>query len=292
MSVGFHIYKNKRTMAVAMEEGLAAVKALNMNPCAQIFVSGPQSYEETLSAADKAALKPICGQFDIVIHGAYVDNPWSGNDRSCQNIIREMTIAHEIGAKGVVVHLSRAAAVDANLTKVFDTLRPALLPLNAELIIEINAAKPSAESYETPQKVARLFHRLRTAAGPDMRLCFCVDTAHLYSCGLSMATRETATEWLAAVDAAAKEHDFTMMIHLNDSQGNLGSGLDRHEHLCMGAIWSAYHPATGALPIAESGLAAFLDYAQRENIPCVIESQFSAGDLKIVADLGFFTAQI
>ena len=58
-----------------------------------------------------------------------------------------------------------------------------------------------------------------------------------------------------------------VLIHLNDSFSGLGSGADRHAPLCQGEIWGAY--AEGDLRL--SGLAAFVDYAVRWDVPVICE---------------------
>ena len=67
------------------------------------------------------------------------------------------------------------------------------------------------------------------------RLGFCLDTAHGWAAGIDVGDP-------AAIDAFLIEFDARIglerlvMLHLNDSKTELGSRLDRHEHLGAGQI--------------------------------------------------------
>jgi hypothetical protein len=80
------------------------------------------------------------------------------------------------------------------------------------------------------------------------------------------------------------------MMHLNDSASSLGSGVDRHETLCHGKLWSAYHPETGHLPIENSGLVAILNWAEAHDIMTILErdEEGTVQDLTLIQTLGYF----
>jgi deoxyribonuclease-4 len=63
----------------------------------------------------------------------------------------------------------------------------------------------------------------------------CLDTCHAFAAGYDIRTEN-------GIDATIRNIDETIslercrLVHLNDSKGDLGSGLDRHEHIGMGFI--------------------------------------------------------
>jgi len=63
----------------------------------------------------------------------------------------------------------------------------------------------------------------------------CFDTCHAFGAGYELRTPDGIEETLARLDETIG-FSSVRLIHLNDSRGNLGSGLDRHEHIGMGAI--------------------------------------------------------
>src|SRR5581483_6080298 len=93
-----------------------------------IFVTGPQSRRETLTESDCRYIKSVTSGASgttptpVLIHGAYIDNPWSRSPGSTINIKREMEIATYIGAEGVVVHLGAGAYKDETLRAVLEDI--------------------------------------------------------------------------------------------------------------------------------------------------------------------------
>jgi deoxyribonuclease-4 len=76
---------------------------------------------------------------------------------------------------------------------------------------------------------------LLNAVTDDSWLGVCFDTCHAFAAGHELRTRD-------GYDATWREFeelvglDRLMVIHLNDAKGDLGSGLDRHEHIGQGRM--------------------------------------------------------
>jgi deoxyribonuclease-4 len=67
------------------------------------------------------------------------------------------------------------------------------------------------------------------------RVGVCFDTCHAFAAGYELRNDDGLRRTLSELDAhlgLGRLH----VIHLNDSKGDLGSGLDRHEHIGMGFI--------------------------------------------------------
>ena len=69
----------------------------------------------------------------------------------------------------------------------------------------------------------------------DKRIGVCFDTCHAFAAGYDLRTEESITATLAQFDEQVGLSRLRV-IHLNDTKGDLGSGLDRHEHIGMGFI--------------------------------------------------------
>jgi deoxyribonuclease-4 len=69
---------------------------------------------------------------------------------------------------------------------------------------------------------------------PD-RVGVCFDTCHAFAAGYELRTEEGLRETLAQFDDQVGLGHLRV-IHLNDTKGDRGSGLDRHEHIGMGFI--------------------------------------------------------
>ena len=298
-AIGFHINKThggkSRSFDVAVRD-IAAVTDLDMRPCAQIFVTGPKSNKLTVSRADKAALAAVAKSCRLVIHGAYIDNPWSTcSQYSIDNICAEMRVAAEIGATGVVVHLSNAT--NTGLEAVLSALKAGMAgPVTPHprpiLWLETHATKRSAASFETPAKLGALFARVHKwiadqADEPNFAVGLTIDSAHLHACGTDLRAYGPTMTWLEQTAAAVAPAQ--IMVHLNDSATALGSGVDKHAPLTQGTIWGEYG-AAGGLPVEQSGLMAILDWADDVGATVILEREVGiSDDLALIARLGHFS---
>ncbi len=307
MALGFHVSKTITINGKKQTRGM--VEALNNDlkllidygfarPCAQIFVTGPQSFTETLTSADKVGIKRLVENTGLllVVHGSYADNPWSCNEGSINNIKREMRIAAAIGATGVIIHMGKGLSNDNNIIHVLSKLSdlPANVLNNVILWLEIHVAKPSIYTYETPVKLAALMNKVTqinenmTKKGPSLRIGLCIDTAHLFSCGSALMSYDDANEWLTEVNNSIT--DMPIMLHLNDSDSVLGSGIDKHAGLTRGNLWGNYNNTNGSIPIEKSGLICVLNWAEKHNITTILERDYQSlrTDLALIKTTGHF----
>ncbi len=67
------------------------------------------------------------------------------------------------------------------------------------------------------------------------RVGVCFDTCHAFAAGYDLRTREALEETLKKFDEIIG-FEKLKIVHLNDSKGDLGSRIDRHEHIGMGRI--------------------------------------------------------
>ncbi|HEX3001550.1 MAG TPA: deoxyribonuclease IV [Methanoregula sp.] len=67
------------------------------------------------------------------------------------------------------------------------------------------------------------------------RVGICFDTCHAFAAGYELRTEEGIAATLGQLDEAFGL-DNLRLIHLNDTKGDRGSGLDRHEHIGLGFI--------------------------------------------------------
>ena len=85
---------------------------------------------------------------------------------------------------------------------------------------------------------------------PRERVAFCLDAAHAWGAGIDVGEPLALDAFLAEFDDRIGL-DRLVMVHLNDSRAELGSRVDRHEHLGAGRIGTRglahliRHPALG-----------------------------------------------
>lgn len=255
---------------IAAARAQAAGAGIDMR-AVQIFVAGPKNRTLTLKEDEGIALRKYLATTGIwaVAHGTYMDNPWRGDAHAAMFIRQEAAAAGAAGIEGLVVHLGAPGPDDVA------EYAPRLLSeegpgRDVRIYLETPHLLPKNSHYETPEKLRELFQRLRERFGGaaiDAGFGLCVDTAHLWSCGVDLRTYRDAQEWFEGLDEIADVMPPRgVMLHLNDSLNERGSGLDHHGPLLGGNIWGEYRDDP-----RRSGLAAVVDYALEHQTPVILE---------------------
>jgi deoxyribonuclease-4 len=86
----------------------------------------------------------------------------------------------------------------------------------------------------------------------------CFDTCHAFAAGYELRTAEGLKDTLAQFDEQVGLRHLRL-VHLNDTKGDRGSGLDRHEHIGMGFI-------------GEDGFRRILHHTVFASLPLVCET--------------------
>ncbi|MGD0579813.1 MAG: deoxyribonuclease IV [Bryobacteraceae bacterium] len=225
----------------------AAHKAVELGAnCFQIFSASPRMWRATPpEAAQVAAMKAARAEHDLrplVIHDSYLINLASADaeirGKSIAAFRGELTRAIAIGAEYLVMHPGSA--------KGHETLEQALETLTASLEQAARGLKSTGFTllFENTAgggaSIGRTLEELKTLAemaGPRLPFPtgYCLDTCHLYAAGYDVATEKGLAETVKqAANLLGLER--VPVIHTNDSKGELGSRLDRHENIGKGHI--------------------------------------------------------
>ncbi len=206
----------------------------------QIFASSPRAWKfrdlkddvvaKFHESAERTGIAPV------FIHGSYLVNVGGSPDlveKSIACLIRNMEVAAEIGAAGVVFHAGshKGRGFDAVLASAAHALKRVLesSPEGPWLIVENSAGMGShlGASFEE-------LGRMISAVGSD-RMRVCLDTEHCFAAGYDIASPEQIDGAMSAFE----EHiglDRLAVVHANDAKVELGSGVDRHENIGEGHI--------------------------------------------------------
>ena len=265
--LGYHVSKMRRSLPDAVRVEIEAMRAAGITtPCCQVFFSGPQSYKTTITLDEAAELR----NYTVFVHGAYVDY-MNGSKTSIDNIRRELVLCDAAEAAGLILHLGANMKPKASLAAAMDgTTTP--------IYLEINAQRPP--NWADKHALYDLFSDLSTEEFYD-RLGLCIDTQHLYACGVALRTAADFTNYIDELRGAFTDGGLELppiMFHLNDSDGRrdlFATGVDRHEEVLTGSIWSNYNGAN----FAQSGCAALLNFCKEHNLPAILESKDAAATL-------------
>jgi deoxyribonuclease-4 len=172
-------------------------------------------------------------------HSSYLINLASGNDelweKSINGMIVELERAAQLGIEYVVLHpgahtgISEEQGIE-NVIRALDRIHQELPQTTAKILLETTAGQGTCLGHRFEQLAAML-----TSVRQPERLGVCVDTCHIFAAGYPLIQRE---EYLATM------REFEQIIglqwirafHLNDSKKELGSRVDRHEHIGEGKL--------------------------------------------------------
>ncbi|MGQ0764243.1 MAG: deoxyribonuclease IV [Gemmatimonadota bacterium] len=213
----------------------------------QLFTARPQFYN------DKIGVRPERLQrfreavaetgFDLsacLVHAAYVLNTATPDmdkyERSCAALARELERCSAFGVMGFCFHPGSAGTsdVDSAIDRAGDAIAGALAAHQgpARVLIE-NTAGGGRTMGRSPEEVAAMLARI--SPEERRRTGYGLDTCHLFVSGYDLtAGRAEVRDILDRFcDATGEAPSF---MHLNDSEGELGSNRDRHALLGEGRL--------------------------------------------------------
>jgi deoxyribonuclease IV len=245
---------------------LALLDAERLNcETVQVFTKNQQQWKcKPLTAEAIEQWKAHCDRLKFrrtVSHDSYLINLASPDDRlwnaSIDLFIEELSRCAALGIPYLVTHPGAhvGSGEEAGLSRIAAGLDRAYAAPGAREVVtclEITAGQGSSLGYKL-QHLAEIISRSREPS----HFGVCLDTAHLFAAGYDFRGR--------GYDKFRKELDATVgvgrvkVLHLNDSKKELGSRVDRHDHIGLGKIGKE-----GFIPFVRD--EAFLD------IPKILET--------------------
>jgi deoxyribonuclease-4 len=219
----------------------------------QVFTDNPTAWKRrSTPPAELPAFRDRLAEHDIApvaIHAAYLVNLAGPEpdffERSIEILAAELRGAPAFGARFVNVHIGshRGEGVDAGVRRLADGVVRSLAAADVEandgdaparLVLENSAGAGWGLGMDLDE-LARIADTLDGCGVAADRVGFCLDTAHAWGAGIDVGSPDAIDAFLAGFDARIGL-DRLVMVHLNDSRSELGSRLDRHEHLGAGRI--------------------------------------------------------
>jgi len=239
----------------------------------QIHAIGPRNLKE--NKINIPELKSLLKKHKIklVIHSSYMTTAaftTTAVDKTniaIETIQRELVIGKELGAESVIIHIPK---VDhQHVVKMLKRITRNQ-PDNIKLLVETPSFKPDNDfSLATSDRINRLIDYIR-AEKLQKKVGICIDSAHIFSQGTSFETYKDTMKWLNDI----KYPKMIQAVHLNDSESELGSGVDKHFYIGRGAIWSEYNPRKqNPKPLKQSGIQAIVEFSSLHGIPVILERE-------------------
>ena len=209
----------------------------------QIFSRNPRGWQAKPLTDEDAALfrerRKEAGLAPAAVHTLYLMNLASPDDalyaKSIKSFGTDLERATKLGVEYLVAHLGnyKESSPEAGVNRVVKAINTVLKPGGAgepKLLFE-NTVGAGTQVGEKISELAELFDRTKVKE----RVGLCFDTCHAFAAGYNVATKKGLDGFLKQIDDAFGL-EMLMLVHLNDCKGDLGSRLDRHEHIGKGKM--------------------------------------------------------
>ena len=200
------------------------------------WVSKPLSEEDAGKFRQAWAASSIR---EVVIHDSYLINLGSPDtallEKSRAAFLDEMDRAEKLGVRYLVFHPGShmKAGEEAGLNTIAESLNLLLAArpdYRVKLLLEVTAGQGTNLGYSFEQLAY-----IRGRVNERDRLGVCLDTAHVFAAGYELRTPDGYEETIRKFDEILGLQNL-FAIHLNDTNKELGSRVDRHEHIGQGLL--------------------------------------------------------
>lgn len=211
----------------------------------QIFTSSPRGWKQRQITNDEAvgfrsAFKES-GIGSALAHTPYLVNLSTSNtelwDKSVESVTQTIANAGKLGLQYVVTHVGGDSSIPLDLriqnlsAAIFEIFkRSTIYGDDAPLLLLENSAGSSGSTLSKLEQFAAIFNLT-----DELPLGCCLDTCHLFAAGYDISSTEKTRYFLKTADSIIGLNRIKA-FHLNDAKGDLGSMLDRHEHIGKGKI--------------------------------------------------------
>lgn len=236
------------SIAGSMANALREAESLGLD-CVQVFTKNQQQWKapplaDTAVAEWSGELRRLRWDHTrVVSHASYLINLASPDDvlwkRSIDLMHEEIERCERLGI-GFLVHHPGAHTTStleeglARIAAAYRELFARTAGYRTVSCLENTAGGGSTIGREFAD-LARLRAMIIEATGQPGRVGFCFDTCHAHAARYDMSTAAKAAAVLDELDQVC-ELAHIRVVHLNDSKGEAGSRLDRHEHIGQGTI--------------------------------------------------------
>jgi deoxyribonuclease-4 len=210
----------------------------------QVFTQSPRMWrhpdpDPQAAQAFREAL-PASGVGYVACHATYLINLGATDDgtytKSVRALVATLAAAEALTADAVVFHLGShlGRGLDAALHQVVPALEVVLGgadPASSTRLLIENSAGAGATMGTTIEEIAVVIDEL----GRHPRLGLCLDTCHLWACGVDVSDAGAVDDLMAEVDERVGLHRLSC-LHVNDAALPLGARRDRHADPGAGLI--------------------------------------------------------
>ena len=256
LRIGFHV-----SVAQGFLKVFDNAKALGAN-CCQIFTHSPRSWKFNVVSEDLGKIfKDMYQKNDIrpiVVHDSYLPNLASEDgtmlDKSIDSIKKEFISCNRLGLEFLNIHpgAHKEQGKEKGLIQICKSLNSIKDYVEKSTLLFENTSGSGSVLGSRFEDLKFLLENTDFSCGITL------DTCHLFTSGYDISNKESLENTLSSFDKIVGLENLKL-IHLNDSQGELNSKKDRHEHIGLGKI-------------GPEGFKAIVNHDYLKNIPMIMET--------------------
>lgn len=247
-----------RAVDNAVSMGCTAFQIFTRNP--RGWMAKPLASKDISNFREKLASSKI-DRFATAAHMPYLPNLSSPEDdpfaKSLSSLIDEIKRCSNLGVPYIVAHLGshKGSGDKKGIEKLAEAFNNAAAKTTDDVMIllENTAGQKNSVGSDFDQ-LGSILLELK----PAKRFGVCLDTCHAFAAGYDLRTEKNAANMLSKFEKAIGFENLKI-LHLNDSKGELGCNLDRHEHIGLGHI-------------GEKGLGYVIKKINSKKIPIILET--------------------
>lgn len=231
MSIAGGYYK---AVDAAAELGMDVVQLFtkNNNQWRAKPISDDEAQAFAAALAERKIARPLSHSSYLINLGAPDDELWQ---KSIDAMVVELERAEQLGIPFVVMHPGAftTSCEEAGLERIvagLDAIHQRLPKAKSKILLENTAGQGSCLGHRF-EHLAIILERVRRRE----RLGICLDTCHAFAAGYPLGTKKEYQATMGELDRAVGL-DNVQAVHLNDSKKELGSRVDRHEHIGEGKL--------------------------------------------------------
>ena len=265
-----------RAVDNAVARGCTAFQIYTRNP--RSWAAKPLSSKEVASFKEKLVASKI-DRYATVGEMPRLPNLSSPEDdpflKSLNSLIGEIKRCSNLGIPYLITQLGnhKGAGEKLGIERAIKALTKAAqdTPDDVMILLQNSPGWKNSVGFNFEQ-LSSTFSQLK----PMNRFGLCLDTCHAFTAGYDLRTEKDVANTIEKFDKTlGLEH--LKILHLNDSKGEIGCNVDRHEHIGLGKI-------------GEEGLRHVIKFASSKKIPIILETPIDErrgdiGNLKKVMEL-------
>ncbi|MBP1653742.1 MAG: apurinic endonuclease Apn1, partial [Bacteroidetes bacterium] len=193
----------------------------------------PDAVASYKAAEAKATIAPV------IAHAAYLINLCARADdvllRSREGLADELLRCSMLGVDGLVVHPGAhlgAGEADglARIAESLNMIHEQLPGVASRTLLETTAGQGTTLGYRFEQ-----LRRIMDLVDDRTRVAVCLDTCHLFAAGYPIHTEDGWERTMRELEGTVGLENVAA-VHVNDSKRELGSRIDRHDHIGNGRL--------------------------------------------------------